>query len=124
MAVNAVIAVGGIPFFGWLAPAIATTIAGWTMVWQLSQGRKSMGDAARFDARFGQRLIRITGAAFIMGACLVGGAMLMAEWLVTDTIRYLALVLLLGIAAISYFGSGTLLGAFSKSELRSAFKRS
>ncbi|MDG2340653.1 MAG: murein biosynthesis integral membrane protein MurJ [Paracoccaceae bacterium] len=123
MVVNAVIAVGGIPFFGWLAPAIATSVAGWTMVWQLSQGRKKMGDAAKFDKRFGHRLISITAAALVMGACLFGSAMLMAEWLVTDTIRYLALVLLLAVAAISYFGVGTLLGAFSKSELRSAFKR-
>ena len=36
MVVNAVIAVGGIPFFGWLAPAIATSFAGWVMVLQLS----------------------------------------------------------------------------------------
>ena len=123
MVVNAVIAVGGIPFFGWLAPAIATSFAGWVMVLQLAYGRKSMGDEARFDPRFVARLVRITAAAVVMGACLLGASMLLADMLRTDTIRYLALVLLLLVAAVSYFGAGTIFGAFTKSELKSAFKR-
>lgn len=123
MVVNAVVAVGGIPFFGWLAPAIATTLAGWTMVWQLLRGRRDMGDEAFFDPRFAQRLLRITAASVIMGAALYGSAWLMADWLVADTIRYAALALLMVVAAISYFGSGFALGAFSRSELRGAFKR-
>lgn len=123
MVVNALIAIGGIPFFGWLAPAIATTVAAWTMVWQLSYGRKAMGPEARFDERFGKRLVSITAAALVMGACLYGASVVLAEMLVTDTIRYLALLVLLGVAAISYFGAGTLLGAFSLSELRSSFRR-
>lgn len=124
MVVNAAIAIGGIHFFGWLAPAIATTVAAWTMVWQLSNGRKAMGDETRFDARFSKRVTRIILAALIMGASLYGAALVLSEWLVTDTIRYLALVLLLLVAAISYFGSGILVGAFSKSELKSSFRRS
>ena len=123
MVVNAIIAIGGIPCFGWLAPAIATSIAGWTMVWQLSHGRKSMGVQAKFDARFGKRLIRITSASIVMGACLYGASIFLADWLVADKIRYLALMILLLVAAISYFGSGVLFGAFSKAELRSAFRR-
>jgi len=123
MVVNAVIAVGGIPFFGWLAPAIATSFAGWVMVLQLSLGRKAMGDEARFDRRFGARLLRITAAAVVMGASLFVASMVLSDMLTTDTIRYLALVILLLVAAVSYFGAGMLLGAFSKSDLRSAFKR-
>lgn len=123
MVVNAVIAVGGIPFFGWLAPAIATSFAGWVMVLQLSLGRKAMGDEARFDRRFGARLLRITAAAVFMGASLFVASMVLSDMLTTDTIRYLALVILLLVAAVSYFGAGMLLGAFSKSDLRSAFKR-
>lgn len=123
MVVNAVIAVGGIPIFGWLAPAIATSFAGWVMVLLLFLGRKSMGDEARFDQRFARRLIRISGASIVMGVCLFGAAALLADMLETDFVRYFALVILLLVAAISYFGSGTMLGAFSKSELKSAFKR-
>ena len=123
MVVNAVIAIGGIPFFGWLAPAIATSVAGWTMVWQLMQGRKAMGTEATFDRRFRQRLPRITLAAIFMGACLYGAAYLMSGWLETETIRYPALLILLAVSAVSYFGSGMIVGAFSKSELRGAFKR-
>ena len=123
MVINAIIAIGGIPFFGWLAPAIATSAAGWALVWMLARGRRDMGDAARFDRRFGQRLTRIVAASLVMGAALYGASWGMADWLVADTIRYAALVALLLVAAISYFGSGIALGAFSRSELRAAFKR-
>lgn len=123
MIVNAVIAVGGIPFFGWLAPAIATTVAGWIMVWQLLRGRNGMGDEAFFDPRFGKRLLRISAASVLMGAALYTSAWVMADWLETATVRYAALALLVVIAAVSYFGSGFALGAFSRSELRNAFKR-
>ena len=93
------------------------------MVLQLSLGRKAMGDEARFDRRFGARLLRITAAAVVMGASLFVASMVLSDMLTTDTIRYLALVILLLVAAVSYFGAGMLLGAFSKSDLRSAFKR-
>jgi len=123
MVVNAVIAIGGIPFFGWLAPAIATSVAGWTMVWQLFRGRNGMGNEAYFDERYVQRLYRIIAASLVMGACLYGAGLGFADWLQTDTVRYLALVILMVVAAVSYFGSGFVLGAFTKSELRAAFRR-
>ena len=124
MVVNAVIAVGAIPLFGWLAPAVATTAAGWGMVLQLLRGRKSMGDAARFDQRYLDRTVKITLASVFMGACLFGASILMESWLYAPTIRYFALAALLLIAAVSYFGSGVLIGAFTRSDLRAAFKRS
>lgn len=123
MIVNAVIAIGGIPFFGWLAPAIATSVAGWTMVWQLFRGRKDMGSEATFDARYVKRLPRIALASLFMGACLYGSNLILSEWLETETIRYLALALLLAVSALSYFGSGFVLGAFSRSELKAALRR-
>jgi len=123
MIVNAVIAIGGIPFFGWLAPAIAASFAGWVMVLQLSLGRKKMGDEATFDTRFTNRLVRITGASVIMGASLFAASLVLRDFLVADTIRYLALIVLMLVAALSYFGSGVVLGAFTKADLKGAFKR-
>ena len=57
--VNAVIAVGLMPYIGFAAAALATTLAGWMMAAQLWFGTRRMGDAARFDARFRSRLPRI-----------------------------------------------------------------
>ena len=83
-----------------------------------------MGDAARFDQRYLDRTVKITLASVFMGACLFGASILMESWLYAPTIRYFALAALLLIAAVSYFGSGVLIGAFTRSDLRAAFKRS
>ncbi|MCL4676851.1 MAG: murein biosynthesis integral membrane protein MurJ, partial [Pararhodobacter sp.] len=45
MIVNAAIAVGLMPFIGYLAAALGTTLAGWAMVAQLWWGARRMGDA-------------------------------------------------------------------------------
>ncbi len=63
MVVNAALAIGLAPLIGYIAAAIGTTLAGWAMVVLLCAGRGSMGDAARFDARFWRRLWRIVLAA-------------------------------------------------------------
>ena len=47
MLVNAVIAVGLMPYIGFAAAALATTLAGWMMAAQLWFGTRRMGDAAR-----------------------------------------------------------------------------
>ncbi|MCE8544871.1 murein biosynthesis integral membrane protein MurJ [Ruegeria pomeroyi] len=124
MVVNAVLAFALYPLLGWIAPAIATTVAGWTMVAQLALGARRMGDVARFDTRFHRRAWRILMASLIMGAALyavlipLGWVLDMPSW------RYLGLLALILFAAVVYFGVGHLIGAFRLSEFRRALRRS
>ncbi|OZA04898.1 MAG: murein biosynthesis integral membrane protein MurJ, partial [Rhodobacterales bacterium 17-64-5] len=87
MVVNAGLAVGLMPLIGFLAAAIATSAAAWTMVWQLWRGSRGMGDAARLDERFLYRLPRIIAASVLMGVVLWGLSVALAEPLVTPGIR-------------------------------------
>ena len=94
------------------------------MVVMLMRGARSMGDAARFDARFKRRAGRIVAAAVGMGAVLWGAALLLAPFIFAPSaLRYGALLLLVGIGIVSYFGLGHLIGAFRLSEFRAALRR-
>jgi len=123
MVVNVVIAIGLAPFIGWIAAAIATTVAGWAMVWLLLRGTRPFGDVARFDARFRRRLWRITLAALLMGAVLWAGVLVIGPFLGLSGWRWLALLVLILLGALSYGLFGRLFGAFDKRALRSAFRR-
>ena len=123
MITNAAIAVGLMPVLGFSAAAWATTLSGWVMVWQLWRGSRQMGEVAHFDARFKQRLPRVLAAAAIMGVVLWAAARVLTPWLHLHLWRYLALVLLCGLGIVSYFVSGTLLGAFRLSDF-TALRRS
>lgn len=123
MGVNVVLAVGLAPVIGWLAPAIATTAAGWAMVLMLRHGTRPMGDVARFDDRFRKRIWRIILASVVMGVCLWAAALALSGPLGTAGLRYIALLILILIAAVSYFGTGHLIGAFKLSDFKRAAKR-
>jgi putative peptidoglycan lipid II flippase len=113
---NAVLAVGLMPYIGFSAAAWATTLSGWVMVGQLWWGSRKMGDVAHFDARFKQRLPRIVAASALMGAVLWAAAWAMAPWLHLHLWRYPALLALCSLGIVTYFGSGTAIGAFRLSD--------
>ncbi|KAF0675335.1 murein biosynthesis integral membrane protein MurJ [Profundibacterium mesophilum] len=123
MVVNALLAIGLAPVAGFLAAAIGTTIAGWSMVWLLRRGTRRMGDAAQSDARLRRRVPRIVAAAAAMGLCLwlsmivIGPLFGMGAW------KFVALLALVMIGAISYFGIGNAIGAFSLRDIRAAIRR-
>lgn len=123
MVINAGIAIGLAPTIGWIAPAIATTLAGWAMVALLWWGTRHMGNAARFDAQVRRRLPRIVLAAGVMGGVLYGATIVLGPALGTDGLRYVALTALIVIGLLSFALVGQVLGALSLSELRSAFRR-
>ena len=123
MIVNAVVAVGLAPLIGWIAPAIATTLAGWVMVWMLARGARSMGSVARFDDRFRRRLWRVCLASAAMGGVLWGGLLLLGPFLAMPGWRFLALALLIAVGILSYGIAGHLIGAFRMSELRGIIRR-
>ncbi|SHJ00056.1 putative peptidoglycan lipid II flippase [Shimia gijangensis] len=123
MGVNVVVAVGLSPLIGWVAPAIATTLAAWVMVGLLAKGTKPMGYVARFDARLRTRLPRIVVASALMGGQLWMTALVLGPSLGTEGWRYLALAVLVGSGCLTYFGTGHLIGAFRLSDFKGAARR-
>lgn len=117
MIINAGLAFGLYPWFGWLAPAVAATVAGWAMVAFLAINARGFGDVARFDQQFRNRAPRIFLASLIMGAALLGVEWLLSNALVTAGWRYAALLALILVGAAVYFGAGQLLGAFNVKSL-------
>ncbi len=123
MVVNAAVAIGLAFYLDWIAAAIATTLAGWAMVWLLFRGARRFGEVARFDDRFRKRLWRIMLASALMGAVLWAVWVAMIPLFGTSGLRWIALLVLISIGSLSYFGFGQLLGAFRMSELRAAIRR-
>ncbi len=123
MVINAAVAIGLAYAIGWIAAALATTVAGWAMVWLLLRGARNFGDVARFDARFKQRLWRIIIASLVMGAVLWVLWILMGPLFGVPGLRVIALLLMIILGGLSYFGFGQLIGAFRLSELRGALRR-
>ncbi|SLN49900.1 murein biosynthesis integral membrane protein MurJ [Ruegeria meonggei] len=124
MIINAGLAFGLYPIVGWIAPAIAASVAGWAMVGLLILGARRIGEEARFDDRLKRRAWRIVVASLGMGVVLYvaihlfGWAFELSGW------RYLALIILIKVAAATYFFLGHLLGAFELSEFKRALRRS
>ncbi len=123
MITNALIAIGLLPVLGWTAAAWATTISGWMMVGQLWLGSRRMGPEAHLDARLLNRLPRIVAASALMGAALYAGNLALTPMLAVPHWRFLALGLLISLGIVSYFATGTALGAFRLSDFRQLRRR-
>lgn len=123
MVANVVIAVGLTPLIGFAAAALATTLSGWVMVWQLWRGSLGMGPEARFDARMKQRLPRILGASVAMGAVLAAGDWALADALALPGWRYAALAGVIVAGMASYGAAGLALGAFRKADFAALRRR-
>ncbi|MCF2906561.1 murein biosynthesis integral membrane protein MurJ [Octadecabacter sp. CECT 8868] len=123
MVVNAVVAIGLSFYIGFIAAAVATTLAGWVMVWLLWRGSRNMGDAARFDRRFKTRIWRIVLASALMGGVLLLAVLIVGPALGMPGVRYAALAFVVVLGIVSYFGFGQLLGAFRLAEFKAAMRR-
>ena len=123
MLVNAALAIGLAPFIGYLAAAIGTTLAAWAMVLQLWLGSRHMGDAARIDTRFRQRIGRIVIASALMGLCLYASSWALTPVFGMATWRYAALAAVVTVGIASYFIAANRLGAIKFSELRRTMRR-
>ncbi|GAA6159392.1 murein biosynthesis integral membrane protein MurJ [Ruegeria sp. HU-ET01832] len=124
MVVNAGLAFGLYPLVGWIAPAIAASVAGWAMVGLLALGARRMGEEARFDDRFKHRAWRIVAASLGMGVGLFAALSLFGWAFHLPGWRYVALLALIICAAVLYFVLGHLLRAFEINEFKKALRRS
>lgn len=123
MLVNVVLAIGLMPFFGFIAAALGTTISGWTMVLQLWWGSRSMGDAARYDTRLIARLPRILLAAALMGVFLYAARLWMADMLTPSGHRYVGLAALCLSGFVVYGLSALAVGAMRPADFRAGLRR-
>lgn len=124
MVVNAVIAVGLMPFIGFQAAALATTLAAWAMVALLWRGSRPMGDVATLDDRLLDRLPRIAAASLIMGALLLAAAWALAPWFAAGgLLRILGLLILVALGIASYFAAADRLGGLPLRELKASMRR-
>jgi putative peptidoglycan lipid II flippase len=118
MIVNAVAAIALAPFIGFSAAALGTTLAGWTMLFELWRGARSMGEAGRWDAGVKRTVPRIVAASLLMSVMLVGLHLALADPLADAGWRYAALALLVGMGGISYLGSAFAFGVLEAADLR------
>lgn len=120
MVVNAAVAFGLMGSMGFLAAALGTTIAAWVMVGQLWWGTRSMGQAARADARLRRTAPRIVLASALMAVAL---------WFLRDGLaaagvgRIPGLAVLVFGGAVIYFTLAFVTGAYRISELKAAVRR-
>ena len=124
MILNAAIAVGMMGWLGFAAAAWATTLSGWIMVAQLWFGSRRMGPEATLDARFRQRLPRVVLASAVMGAILWAGVWVLGDMLEAQLWRILALLILISLGIVSYFGTGAAIGAFRLSDFAALRRKS
>jgi putative peptidoglycan lipid II flippase len=123
MVVNAVVAIGLAFTIGFVGAALATSFAGWTMVWLLLRGKRGMGTVATFDDRYRYRLGRIVLASMVMGVVLVVASTLLIPLLGTPGWRYPALAVLV-VGGIAVYGiTGQAIGAFRMAEFGQALRR-
>ncbi|MGJ8617021.1 MAG: murein biosynthesis integral membrane protein MurJ [Sulfitobacter sp.] len=123
MVINVGLAVGLMPLVGWIAPAIAASLAGWAMFALLAVGARGYGRAAKFDARFRRRIWRIIVAAIAMGFALWTANAALQPMLGQPWWRGIALLILISVGIVSYFGIGQIIGAFRLSEFKGAMRR-
>lgn len=123
MVVNAVLAIGLSYYIGFIAAAIATTAAGWTIAILTWIGAARMSEETRFDARFWSRFWRIIAASWAMGAVLWAMLIAMGPMFGLAGLKIIALLILVLGGIVVYGLFGQLFGAFRLSDIKSAFRR-
>ena len=93
------------------------------MLGLLYWGLRGMGDVVRVDRRYRRRLPRIVLASAIMGVVLWGASVLLQPALGTDYVRYAALLGLIVLGALSFFGAAHMFGGLPLSDLRRGLRR-
>ena len=123
MAVNVVLAAGLAYWFGYLAAAIGTTTAGWTMLLLLWRGTRKFDSAGRMDDRLRRVLPRIIIASLLMGVVVWAMSIGMQDWFGMPMLRYGALALLVGGAMLVYGTLIVALGAMTPRDVKQFLRR-
>ncbi|UWQ14923.1 murein biosynthesis integral membrane protein MurJ [Aliiroseovarius sp. M344] len=123
MIVNLVIAVGLSYWMGFVAAAIGTTVAGWTITALTWIGAARMGEDTRFDSRFWKRFWRLAAASWAMGAVLWIMVIILGPMFGMPGLKIIALIIIVIGGILTYGVLGQLFGAFRLAEIKSALRR-
>ncbi len=123
MLVNAAVAIGLMPVFGYLSAAIGASLSGWALVLLLWRGARQMGAASRPDSRLQRAIPGILVASLVMGACIFGLASLTGEMFRQPGIRYVALGFLVLVGMLVYGVMLLLLSVYSVSDVKKLLRR-
>ena len=123
MIVNLTIAISLAQTFGYLASALGTTIASWSMLILLKNSSKKYGSATEIDVRNKRVIPRIVIASLIMGSSLLITNYLLSMAFFDVKNRYVILSIMMFVGGFSYILAGQLIGAFSIKEVKGYFKK-
>ena len=124
MLINLGLAIGLMPWLGYLAAPVATTSAAWAMLGLLMLGARRFGTSGQMDARLRRRVPRQILAAMVMGAVIFGLGWVLAPWLASGTgLRFAALGLVVLVGAISYGGVLFAIGGLARGDFGRLTKR-
>ena len=81
MIVNSLIAFGLMPFYGWIAAPIATTVSAWAMIILLFAGSKKFGASGQLSKISKSKFVLIIISSFAMGLFLwIADYLLKKKW--------------------------------------------
>ncbi len=123
MVVNAALAIGLMPFIGWVAAAIATSFSAWVMVGLLFWGARGFDDILKPEAALKHRLLRICIASLFLGATLYGIQFFISPAITSVSMRIFYALFLVIAGAGLYLWLGARLKAFSLQKIKASFKK-
>jgi putative peptidoglycan lipid II flippase len=123
MGVNAALAVGLMPFIGWLAAAIATSLSAWAMVGLLFWGARGFDNILKPDTALKHRLLRMCIASLILGVALYSIQFFINPAITSVSGRIVYALFLVIAGAGLYLWLGERLKAFSLQEIKASFKK-
>ena len=121
-ALNALLAAGGAPIWGFLAIPAATSISAWFALALFIRGARRLKET-KPDAAFRRRAPRAVAAALAMGAIILAAELAMAGMFADPILRYLALVLLVAGGLVSYGVIGHFCGGLDLAAIRQMMRR-
>jgi putative peptidoglycan lipid II flippase len=123
MIINSVIAFGLMPFYGWVAAPIATTVSAWVMISLLVMGTKKYRTSSKLSKLSKSKFALITLSSLFMGLFLWSADYMLRKEIFSliEKISFAAFLVLIG--ALIYTVSANFMGAFSIKEIRDSIKR-
>ena len=124
MIVNGVLAVGLMPYLGWISAPVATSVSSWVMVILLRYGARQFGDIAQFDPQATKRFTSIVVASLGMGTILWIGDLYLGPLMQTSLMRIFYGTGIVFAGIILYWVFAQLTGGLSLDDIRSSTRRS
>jgi len=123
MLINAVLAIGLMPWLGWISAPIATTISAWAMVGMLVVASRKFGQVAILENSVASRIWRAAGASITMAVILWTVTLWLGPMISTTVLRVIYAVGLTVSGMLIYAVLAQKFGAVRMGELRRALSR-